>query len=111
MKKNAATRDHDDFIVEQLKKDPRFLEAYLNEALSDENEDPRVVLDMLRKVAEARGGVRQLAHASDLNRQNLYKALSSDKGNPEFFTIYKIVNALGFHFKVVKNKRRFAIAK
>jgi len=111
MKKKSATREHDDFIVEQLKKDPRFLEAYLNEALSDENEDPRVVLDMLRKVAEASGGVRRLAQAADLNRQNLYKTLSTEKGNPEFFTINKIVNALGFHFKLVKNKRRLAMAK
>lgn len=111
MKKNTASKNHDDFVVEQLKKDSRFLEAYLNEALSDENEDPRVVLDMLRKVAEANGGVRRLAQAADLNRQNLYKALSTEKGNPEFFTINKIVHALGFHFKLVKNKRRLAMAK
>src|SRR5258708_30524737 len=111
MKKKATTREHDDFIVEQLKKAPRFLEACLNEALSDESEDASVVLDMLRKVAEASGGVRRLAQAADLNRQNLYKALSTEKGNPEFFTINKIINALGFHFKLVKNKRRLAMAK
>lgn len=111
MKINTASREHDDFIVEQLKSDKRFLEAYLNEALSDEAEDPRVVLDMLRKVAKASGGVRRLAQAADLNRQNLYKALSAEKGNPEFFTINKIVNALGFHFKLVKNKKRLAMAK
>ena len=111
MKKNVGTRSHDDFIIEQLKKDERFLEAYLNEALSDEKEDPRVVLDMLRKVAQASGGVRRLAQAADLNRQNLYKALSAEKGNPDFFTINKIVNALGFHFKLVRNKRRVAAAK
>lgn len=111
MKKIIGTREHDDFIVQQLKKDKRFLEAYLNEALSDEAEDPRVVLDMLRKVAEASGGVRRLAQVADLNRQNLYKALSAEKGNPEFFTVNKIVNALGFHFKLVKNKRRLAMVK
>jgi probable addiction module antidote protein len=111
VKKNTASKNHDDFVVEQLKKDPRFLEAYLNEALSDENEDPRVVLDMLRKVAEAKGGVRRLAQAADLNRQNLYKTLSAEKGNPEFFTINKIVHALGYHFKLVKNKRTLALAK
>jgi probable addiction module antidote protein len=111
MKKITGSREHDDFIVEQLKKDKRFLEAYLNEALSDEAEDPRVVLDMLRKVAEASGGLRRLAQVTDLNRQNLYKTLSAEKGNPEFFTVNKIVNALGFHFKLVKNKRRLAMAK
>ena len=111
MKKIIGSREHDDFILEQLKKDKRFLEAYLKETLSDEAEDPRVVLDMLHKVVEASGGVRRLAQAADLNRQNLFKALSTEKGNPEFFTINKIVNALGFHFKLVKNKRRLAIAK
>jgi DNA-binding phage protein len=48
-----ASAKYDDFIVGQLKKDPRFLEAYLNEALSEDNEDPRVVQDMIRQV----GGV------------------------------------------------------
>jgi probable addiction module antidote protein len=111
MKKKITSTNHDDFVVEQLKKDERFLEAYLNEALSDENEDPRVILDMLLKVAQASGGVRRLAQTANLNRQNLYKIFSAEKGNPEFFTINKIVNALGFHFKLVRNKRRMAIAK
>lgn len=111
MKKMIGSREHDDFIVEQLKKDKRFLKAYLNETFSDEAEDPMVVLDMLRKVVEASGGVRRLAQATDLNRQNLYKTLFVEKGNPEFFTVNKIVNALGFHFKLVKNKRGLAMSK
>jgi len=94
MKKIVGSRSHDDFIIEQLKKDDRFLETYLNEALS-ENEDHRVVLDMLRNAAQA----------ADLNRQNLYKALSSEKGKPKFFTVNKIVKALGFHVKLVRNKQ------
>jgi probable addiction module antidote protein len=110
MKKNTDYREHDDFIVEQLKKDNRFLEAYLNEALSDDNEDPRVVLDMLRKVAEATGGIRHLSKITRLNRQNLYKTLSSH-GNPEFFTITKIIRGLGYHFKIEKNKRQPTLAK
>ena len=110
MKKEAQPRDHDQFVIEQLKRDRRFLEAYLNEALSDENEDPRVVLDMLRKVAEATGGIRQLSKVTRLNRQNLYKTLSS-QGNPEFFTINKIINGLGYHFKIEKNKRQPVMAR
>ena len=110
MKKNIVSLNHDDYVIEQLKKDSRFLEAYLNEALSDENEDPRVVLDMLRKVAEAAGGIRHLSKITRLNRQNLYKTLSSH-GNPEFFTITKIVHGLGYHFKIEKNKRQAALSK
>ena len=103
--------EHDQFIIGQLKKDSRFLEAYLNEALSDENENPRVVLDMLRNVADATGGVRRLANVTKLNRQNLYKTLSAKNGNPEFFTINKIIQGLGYHFKIEKNKRQLAAAK
>lgn len=110
MKNGTTTKDHDQFIIDQLKKDRRFLEAYLNEALSDENEDPRVVLDMLRKAAEAVGGIRHLSKITHLNRQNLYKTLSSS-GNPEFFTINKIIHGLGYHFKIEKNKRQPALAK
>ncbi len=111
MKKITASREHDDFIVGQLKKDPRFLQAYLNEALSDENEDPRVVLDMLRNVADATGGIGHLARVTKLNRQNLYKTLSANKGNPEFFTINKIIHGLGYHFKIEKNQKQLAAAR
>ena len=111
MKKPATSVKYDNFIIGQLKKDPRFLQSYINEALSDENEDPRVVLDMLRNVADATGGIRHLAVVSKLNRQNLYKTLSTKKGNPEFFTINKIIHGLGYHFKIEKNQRQLAAAK
>lgn len=110
--KNAKTSaKYDDFIVGQLKKDPRFLGAYLNEALSDENEDPRVILDMIRQVADASGGITRLAKVTKLNRQNLYKTLSTKRGNPEFFTINKIINGFGYHFKLERNKKVLAATR
>jgi len=105
LKNTKASTKYDDFIVGQLKKDPRFLEVYLNEALSDESEDPRVVLDMIRQVADASGGITRLAKVTKLNRQNLYKTLSAKRGNPEFFTINKIINGFGYHFKLERNKK------
>jgi probable addiction module antidote protein len=40
-------------------------------------------------------GMSQLAAETGLSRQSLYKALSSD-GNPEFATVLKVMQALGF---------------
>jgi probable addiction module antidote protein len=36
----------------------------------------------------------QIAKTSGLNRESLYKALS-DKGNPEFATIMRVIQAMG----------------
>ena len=57
------------------------VEENLNAAL--EEDDPELFLLALRNVAEAQGGVAQLAEKSKLNRENLYKILSGP-GNPEF---------------------------
>jgi probable addiction module antidote protein len=97
-------RSHKVFIVEQLKKDPKFRMSYLNEALSDPEEDPRVILEMLRHVAEAEGGLGKLAKATQLNRQSLYKTLSG-KGSPEYATVSRILRGLGYCFQVIENKR------
>ena len=40
----------------------------------------------------------QLATDTGLTRQALYKALSAE-GNPEFATVLKVANALGFRLK------------
>jgi len=111
MKQKTKTRNgseqYDRFMVEQLKNNPKLIEASLKEAFSDENEDPRVVLDMLRLIAEAEGGITRLSHATGLNRQNLYRSLSR-KCSPEFSTIFKVVHGLGYHFKIEKDKKSLA---
>ncbi|MGD9730272.1 MAG: addiction module antidote protein, partial [Nitrospiraceae bacterium] len=66
-------------LIESLK-DVREAEEYLNAAL--EEDDPELFLLALRNVAEAQGGVAQLAEKTKLNRESLYKMLS-ERGNPE----------------------------
>ncbi len=100
-------RTHDEFIIEQLKADPKFRKVYLNEALSDPDEDPRIILKMLRHVAEAEGGMGKLAKNTQLNRQSLYKTLSGT-GNPEYATISRILKGLGYCFQVIEDKKRVA---
>lgn len=66
--------------------------AYLEAALAEG--DPALIGAALGDIARAKG-MTQIARDTGLGRESLYKALSPD-GNPEFSTILKVVNALGF---------------
>lgn len=71
---------------------------YLNGALEDG--DKELFLLALRNVAEARlGGISQLAAASGLNRESLYRMLSG-KGNPELKSLDRLLHALGLKLAV-----------
>lgn len=73
------------------------MQAYLEAAL--EENDPVFFQQALGTVARARG-MHGIAGKADITRAGLYKALSST-GNPEFATILRVVNALGYRFTVV----------
>ena len=73
------------------------IQAYLEAAL--EENDPVFFQHALGTVARARG-MQQVADKSDTTRAGLYKALSTD-GNPEFATVLRVVNALGYRLSVV----------
>jgi len=74
---------------------------YINIAIENYEEDGDVeaFLLALKDVAEAQGGLTKLAEKTGLNRQNLYKALSS-KGNPKLSTVGLILSGLGFKLSV-----------
>jgi probable addiction module antidote protein len=88
-----GTKNYDDFLLEQLR-DPELAAEYLTAALEDEI--PGMFLVALRNVAEAQGGIAALADATDLNRQTMYRTLSSE-GNPTFATLLAIVRAVGLN--------------
>ena len=93
-------RNFKDYHIEQLT-DLEEARAYLALALEDYEED-RDIEDFLlaiRDVAEAQGGLGKLAKETNLNRQNLYKALS-EEGNPRLETVGAILHALGFRLSV-----------
>jgi probable addiction module antidote protein len=71
---------------------PEGVQAYLADAF--ETGDPAEIADALGVVARA-AGMSTLAQRTGLTRQALYKALNRD-GNPEFATILKVAQALGF---------------
>ncbi|NOT21161.1 MAG: putative addiction module antidote protein [Nitrospiraceae bacterium] len=97
MKRNKAYRPD---LIESLR-DVGEAEEYLNAAL--EEDDPDLFLLALRNVAEAQGGVAQLAERAKLNRESLYKMLS-ERGNPEFKSLDALLHALGFRLAVTATR-------
>jgi probable addiction module antidote protein len=71
--------------------DEQVIAEYINAALEDEN--PEVLLQAIADVARARG-MSQLAKATGLGRESLYKALAPG-AKPRYDTVLKLVRALG----------------
>src|SRR4030066_2415345 len=92
----AKSKSYQDSLIESLK-DPTEAAEYLNAALEDG--EPEVFLLALRDVVDSHGGMGKLAASTSLNRENLYRMLST-KGNPEFFSLLTVLKAVGFRLAV-----------
>ena len=73
---------------------PEDIVAYLNAAMEEWDDDPRLLMKAFRNVAEARGGVSELARRARLHRVALSRALSGRR-NPRLDTLAKVVAACG----------------
>jgi probable addiction module antidote protein len=93
-----ARISHDAAIVEQLKADPAFAEEYLKAALEDADE-PRVLLIALRHLAEAKGGIAKVAKQAGIERESLYRGLST-RGNPRLSTSVAMTKAMDLKLTV-----------
>jgi len=89
-------------LVNQLR-DPQEAAKYLNAALHDP--DPHVFLLALRDLAEAQGGMTQLAERTSLNRENLYRTLSL-RGNPRFFNLLAVLDAFDVEISLHPRERK-----
>lgn len=96
-RKVAPYRAHESATIESFRKDPRFAAEYLNEVLSDGDQEELMVA--LRYMAEAFGGVPKLAARAQLNATTLYRTLSS-KGNPELRSMTALLAAMGMRLAV-----------
>lgn len=67
--------------------------AYLQACLEEAPDDAALLAAALGDIARARG-MMDLARATGMTREGLYKALSKD-GNPSLGTVLKVVKALG----------------
>lgn len=98
MKRKKTSVSHEDAVVRELRKNPEFAAEYLRAALEDEDE-PRVLLIALRRIAEARGGLARVAKAAGIERESLYRALST-RGNPRLSTLVAVTKAVGLKLTV-----------
>lgn len=93
---------YQDWLIDHLKDHDEAV-AYLNEALEEslkgDRESQHLFLVAIRNVAEAHGGVSQLAKKANLGRESLYKTLS-EQGNPKWHTLVSLIMALGLNLKL-----------
>lgn len=77
---------------------PEMIREYLIAAL--EEGGPELLTAAIGDVAKAKG-MTEIAKATHLNRQHLYRALSAD-GSPKFETIIKVLQALDCQITIKK---------
>jgi len=90
------SKSYRDDLLQQLK-DPVEAAAYLDAAL--EGGDRSAFLLAVKDVADANGGVTEIAKTAHLNRETLYRTLS-DKGNPKLTSLDSILHAVGLRLAI-----------
>ena len=100
------TVSYEDGLLESLQ-DPEEARAYLEVALDEYEETGETdgLLLALRDVAKAQGGIGALAERSGLNREHLYRVLSS-QSKPKLDNLMAIISALGFRLRLSIKKRQ-----
>lgn len=99
-----AAVDHNTAMIEELRADPEYANAYLANALEEINEPGGLggFLVALRQVIDARGGISEAAKKSGLARQSIYRALS-EKGNPTITTLAQLTAVAGLQLTLNKS--------
>ncbi len=88
------------FDVSEFLDDDELIAEYLAAAIEDEN--PDVFIAALGDVAKARG-MAEIAKASGLGRESLYKSLRGGS-KTRFETLHKIISTLGLKMTIVKDR-------
>jgi probable addiction module antidote protein len=91
-----ASRSHEAWLIEHLK-DPAEAALYLEAAIEDG--DQGVLMLALRHVAQAHGGIAEVARRSNLTREATHRMLSK-KGNPELRSLTAVLAATGLRLSV-----------
>ncbi len=94
------TASYEERLVESLK-DPLEAQTYLEAALEDYEAtgETDAFLLALKDVAQAQGGIGALSQRAGLNREHLYRVLSS-KSQPRLDKLLAIVSGLGFRVRL-----------
>jgi probable addiction module antidote protein len=91
-------------LLEQLK-DPAEAAAYLEAVL--EEGDQGAIMVALRQIAQAQGGIAQVARKAKLTREATYKMLSKS-GNPELRSLKALLAATGLRLAIRPIERKAA---
>ena len=97
-KKINPTTSYQDYLVESLHNDEEAQVEFIKASFAYNGDMPEALLSAIRTVAEVRG-FKKFAEEANLNRENLYRVLSSD-GNPRLDTLFKILDVLGLRLSV-----------
>ena len=92
---SKLTEKYEDGLKESLL-NPEEAAAYLNAAFEENNQE--ILLLALRDIADARGFTK-MAQDTFLNRENLYRMLSS-KGNPQLSSLTNLLGSMGLRLTV-----------
>jgi probable addiction module antidote protein len=94
-------RTYRELAAETLRNNPEEALLYIETSLEEFEKDNNTgaLLSALRTVAEAQGGIPELARRIGMEKMTLYKALS-EEGNPKLSTIGSILNGLGYRMKL-----------
>lgn len=92
----APSVPHEAWLVERLK-NPKMAAAYLEAAIEDG--DQGALMLALRHVAQAQGGVAEMARRSHLSREATYRMLSK-AGNPELRSFTALLAGAGLRLSV-----------
>jgi probable addiction module antidote protein len=94
--KVPASVPHKPHLLNWLK-DARNAAAYLEAAF--EEDDVEGLMQAVRNVAEAQGGIARVAERTGLSRETLYRTLSK-QGNPQVKSLAAILGATGLRLAV-----------
>ena len=94
------TTSYEESLFERLQ-DPELARAYLEAAFEayEKDRDTECLLLAMRDVAEAQGGIGELAKRTSISRQHLYEILAS-KHNPRLDNWLSILSGLGFRVRL-----------
>ena len=100
----AASLPYEGWLIQQLK-DPAEAAAYLEAVIEDG--DQAAIMLALRQVAQAQGGIAEIARKAKLTREATYKMLSKS-GNPELRSLKAVLAATGLRIAVKRIAKQAA---
>ena len=95
-KVTAPRAPHEPWLVDRLK-NSKMAAAYLEAAIEDG--DQGALMMALRHVAQAQGGVSEIARRSHLSREATYRMLSKS-GNPELRSFTALLAGAGLRLSI-----------